>query len=54
MLRSIKTNEPKPEGPFRNAGDYRDMTTMKMLNLPLDPGTAGGGRGRKGKKKLLR
>lgn len=53
MLRSIKTNEPKPEGPFRNAGDYRDMTTMEMLNLPLDPGM-GVGRGRKGKKKLLR
>lgn len=44
MLRSIKTNEPKPEGPFRNAGDYRDMTTMEMLNLPLDPGTGVGGK----------
>lgn len=38
MLRSIKANEQKPVGPFHNAGKYRDMTTMKMLNLSLDPG----------------
>lgn len=52
MLRSIKTNEPKPEGPFHNAGGYRDMTTMKMLNLPLDPGPER--KKRNEKKKLLR
>lgn len=41
MLKSIKTEEQKPKGPFPNMGDCRGMTTMKMLNLALDPGPEG-------------